>query len=263
MFVSKYRIATSFGTKRGKVGDMTPICVVKLVMALSNDVQDKLAKRVDDCYWRRLFHERLTRRTIINTISRRPSEGEGSTGGGDIGGGVGVGDAAYMPSRLIASPMDPSFDLLDGGVARQESLESSASTLSTFPANSNPSDSGKDKVDDNMQDRALQQLTKQDSLSIDGGGSGSVMLMPTPLVLNANDVAVNEAINAFISMPMDDMDELGNTIKRIEDDNGSLSQQPSVTEVKASAATAIQRLARGADARNLAERRYQNVSFRS
>jgi hypothetical protein len=247
------RIAGSFGTKRGKVGDLTPICVVKLVMALSDDVQDKLGKRVDDCYWRRLLQERLARRTTA----------------------VDVGALAQIEAshRFIGSPVDNllgdgAYAPITGGsvldsvsVGRQESLESYASTISSMSnLNLAPGDhSNKNNGSFDVNDKAITVLNNP-----------SVCDSVSEMLANAStceggssvDLAVSQAIEGFLAMPMDDMDEFGNTVNRCDDMGDSLPAQPSVVEVKASAATAIQRLARGADARSLADKRYQNVSIR-
>jgi hypothetical protein len=216
---------------------MTPICVVKLVMALPDDIQDKLAKRVDDCYCRRKLQERLGRRT---TTSPR-------------------GEYDFR-NLMSASPTDmtTTFSDFDGnalptGVFRQESLES---TMSTLSAPSNLLNSGVSASGD-PNDRAVMALTKLDSLS---DGSMDNVNSTHLTVVNPIDFAVSQAVDAFMAMPMDDMDEFGNTIHKERDLNDNGMPKPSATEMKASAATAIQRLARGADARSIADKRYQSVS---
>ena len=241
-----YRISTSFGGRKGKVGDMTPISIVKLTNALPVDIAEKLGKRVDDCYWGRLLHERLARKSVIESEYNRVGVSAG--GGGSSG-------------RLMASP-DADIDALTSGLGlglglrpRTDSAVSDTQQQQQQQQQSSPLF--------NRQNSGSSVLTEV-SFAIGDAGDAAAMLdrdsssTSSSVVAAASLVSLNpvdKAIDAFLAMKMEDMDEQGRTIAKpvvISDEDIMLGKQT----VKTGAATSIQRLARGADARAIADKRH-------
>ena len=187
---------------------MTPISIVKLVNNLTVDIAEKLGKRVDDCYWGRLLHERLARKTLA--------------------------EEDYCEVARLASSAEVDLDGLSSGLGNVEKQDSSIS-------------------EPFARQNSMTSVLTDGSFGGDNEPNRSVIFQELSSVASLNPV--DKAIDAFLAMKMEDMDEFGNTVTKpvvISEDELRQGQQI----VKSGAATAIQRLARGADARAVADKRH-------